>query len=241
MSNYNFDEIGNIQAAISTLLQYNQYALFPVSETVFDNPILLEYFLTPLDSPIEIKVEKIVAVAAAKAVFDNPYIPDFNKERSARNTARDVREALRYAKLEYHAQTQNLSHKEYMRRKRSIAIIKRAAKIKMAKSIAKNLTLTAFATLIAGPIGGSITFATRLIWKFIPDKIRKPIEQKLKEIKEKAISTIKTCSNYLMSTKVGKKLKKIVEIIRPKVQAIVDPIKNVVTHSVDYVKSFWPF
>lgn len=58
-----FDKLGNIQAALETLRQYNQYVLFSVEESVFDNPALEEYFDSPLDSPIERDVEKIVCVA----------------------------------------------------------------------------------------------------------------------------------------------------------------------------------
>ncbi len=241
MNKHNFNELGNIQAALSTLRQYNQYALFPVSETVFDNPVLLEYFSTPLDAPIEKTVEKIVSVAAAKAVYENPNIPDFNKERSARNTARDVREAMRYAKLEYHAQTKGLSHKEYMRRKRNIAIVKRAAKIKMAKGFAKNVTITAFASLIAGPIGGSVALGSRLIWKFLPEKIKTPIISAAKVVKEKAIKTIKTFCNYIKSTKIGKKVAKVVEKISPAIQKFGAKLTQAKRVVVEYAKSFWPF
>jgi hypothetical protein len=241
MSKQNFNELGNIQAALSTLRQYNQYVLFPVSETVFDNPVLLEYFSTPLDAPIEKTVEKIVSVAAAKAVYENPHIPVFNKERSARNTARDVREAMRYAKLEYHAQAKGLSHKEYMRRKRDIAIIKRATKIKIAKGLAKNVTITAFSTLIAGPVGGSVALGSRLIWKFLPEKVKKPIANAAKVVKEKAIATIKNCCNYIKSTKIGKKITKIIEKTSPVFQEAGKKIAYVGRAVVDCAKSFWPF
>lgn len=241
MNKHHFNKLGNIQAAFSTLRQFNQYALFPVSETVFDNPVLLEYFSTPLDAPIEKTVEKIVSVAAAKAVYDNPNIPNFNKERSARNSARDVREALRYAKLEYHAQTKNLPYKEYIRRKRNLAIVKRASKIKMAKGLAKNLSITAFATVIAGPIGGSVAFGSRLIWKFLPEKVKKPIVKAAKDVKEKAVSIIKNCCSYVKSTKIGKKISKVVEKMIPVIEKTNKKIENATTIVVDFAKSFWPF
>lgn len=241
MAKHNFTELGNIQSAFSTLRQYNQYALFPVSENIFENPVLLEYFSTPLDAPIEKSVEKIVSVAAAKAVYENSNIPGFNKERSARNTARDVREALRYAKLEYHAQTQGLSHKEYMRRKRAISLVKRAAKIKIAKSLAKNMTITAFATMIAGPLGGSVALGSRLLWKFLPEKVKKPIISAAKVVKEKAITVLKKAGNYIKSTRIGKKVLNIVEKISPVVQATGRKIATATRKVVDFAKSFWPF
>ena len=241
MSKHYFNELGNIQAAFSTLRQYNQYALFPVDETVFENPILLEYFSTPLDAPIEKTVEKIISVAAAKAVYDNPNIPNFNKERSARNTARDVREALRYAKLEYHAQKKGLSVDKYNKRKRSLAIVKRAAKIRMAKGLAKNVTITTFATIVAGPIGGSVALGSRLIWKFLPEKVKKPIVKAAKVVKQAAVNTIKNCYSFIKSTTIGKKIGKLVEKVSPIVNKVVTKTKNAVKRLTDYAKSFWPF
>lgn len=241
MSKHYFNELGNIQAAFSTLRQYNQYALSPVDESVFENPVLLEYFSTPLDAPIEKTVEKIISVAAAKAVYDNPNIPDFNKERSARNTARDVREALRYAKLEYQAQEKNLPQKVYNKRKRNLAIVKRAAKIRMAKGLAKNVSITAFATLVAGPVGGSVALGSRLIWKFLPEKVKKPIVEAAKVVKQAAIKTIKNCYSFIKSTTIGKKIGKLVEKVSPVVNKVVNKTKEAARQVRDYVKSFWPF
>ena len=139
MNEHHFNQLGNIQVALSTLRRFNQYVSFPVPEKEFNNPIFLDYFLSPLDSSTEKTVEKMVCVAAVKYVFDNPNIPDQNKEQSAKNTARDIREVMRYAKLEYHAKVQSLSVPEYNRRKRSILIVKRIAKIKKAKEIKEEI------------------------------------------------------------------------------------------------------
>ena len=40
MAERDFDKLGNIQSALETLRQYNQYVLFPVDESVFENPAL---------------------------------------------------------------------------------------------------------------------------------------------------------------------------------------------------------
>ena len=241
MNKYNFDELGNIQAAFSTLRQLNQYVLFPVSEETFDNPLLIEYFDSPLDSPIEKKVEKIISVAAAKAVFDNPNIPSFNKKRSARNTARDIREAMRAAKIEYHAQTDRIGVPEYNRRKRSLQILKRVAKFNMAKGIAKNMAITAFATLIAGPIGGSIAFASRITWKFLPEKIKKKIQNAANAIMNKAINVIDNCCNYIESTKVYKIVEKAIDKVRPAIEKVGKKVIEYAQRVIDFAKSNWPY
>ena len=84
-----YNELSNIQIAFKTLRQYNQYALFPVTESLFDNPILLEYFDSPLDAPIERKVEKILCAAAAKSIYENKNISPKRKEACAKRAARD--------------------------------------------------------------------------------------------------------------------------------------------------------
>lgn len=241
MNNHHFNELGNIQAAFSILRQFNQYVLFPVSDKVFENPILVEYFDSPLGSPIEKKVEKIICTAATKAVFDNPNIPKSNKARSARNTSRDILEALQYSKTVYHAQAKGLSHREYMRRIRSLSIVKRAAKIKMAKKVAKNLTITAFATLIAGPIGGSVAFGGRFIWKFLPEKIKVPIKKAAERTKEVAIKTIENCCDYIKSTKIGKKIDDTIKKISPVISRIEEKIRHKAQIAIDYLKSYWPY
>ena len=241
MNNREFNKLGNMQAAFNTLRQYNHYVLFPVDEKVLKNPMLETYFDAPLDARMERNVEKAVCVAAIKAVYDNPNIPQRNKERSARNTARDIREAMRYAKLEYKSTTNELTPQEYNRRKRSIPIVRRATKIKMAKGIAKNATIAAIATAVAGPIGGATAVGARLAWKFMPDKIKKPIVKKVTELKERAINTISNCVSYVRSTSVGQKIEKAVETVKPYVSKAVDTVKTVAKKAWDTVKSFWPF
>lgn len=241
MAERDFDKLGNIQSALETLRQYNQYVLFPVDESVFENPAFEEYFNSPLDSPIERDIEKIICVAGINAVYDNPNIPAINKKRSARNTARDLREAMRYAKLEYHAEKKDLKHKEYNRRKRAIPIVRRRMKVQMAKTLAKNTAITTIATVIAGPIGGGAVLGGRLLWRFMPDKIKKPIQKAAKEVKEKAVSVLESTVDYIKSTSVGKVVQKAIDVVKPTVTNVVDTAKKVYTKVKDFAKSFWPF
>lgn len=236
-----FDKLGNIQSALETLRLYNQYVLFPVDESTFENPALEEYFNSPLDSPIERNIEKMICVAGINAVYNNPNIPAINKKQSARNTARDLREAMRYAKLEYHAAEKELTHKEYNRRKRAIPIVRRRMKVQMAKTLAKNTAITTIATVVAGPIGGGVVLGGRLLWKFMPDKIKKPLENKAKEVKEKALNVLENTVDYIKSTSVGKAVQKAIDVVKPTIQKVVDTGKKVYQKAKDFVKSFWPF
>ena len=236
-----FDKLSNIQSALETLRQYNQYVLFPVDESVFENPALEEYFNSPLDAPIERDIEKILCVAGINAVYTNPNIPTINKKRSARNTARDLREAMRYSKLEYHAAQKGLTHKEYNRRKRAISIVRRRQKVQMAKTLVKNTAITTIATVIAGPIGGGAVLGGRLIWKFMPDRIKKPIQDATKEAKEKALDVLENSVEYIKSTSVGKAVKKAIDVVKPTVKKVFDKGKKAYNEVKDFVKSFWPF
>lgn len=237
MNVHHFNQLGNIQVALSTLRQFNQYVLFPVPEKEFDNPIFLDYFLSPLDSSTEKTVEKMVCVAAVKYVFDNPNIPVHNKEQSAKNTARDIREVMRYVKLEYHAKVHNLSVPEYNRRKRSIRIVERIAKIKNAKEILKNSTISKFATVVAGPIGKSIVLAIRLLWPFLPKETKEVIISVAKEKTENAIKTINNCVDTIKSTAFGKRIVAYWSEICPSINRITDKVQSKAKTIIDIIKS----
>lgn len=241
MAERNFDKLGNIQSALETLRLYNQYVLFPVDESVFDNPELGEYFNAPLDSPIERDIEKIICVAGINAVYENPNIPAINKKRAARDTARDLREALHITKIEHHANEKGLSVKEYNRRKRAIPIVRRRMKVQMAKTLAKNTAITTIATVIAGPIGGATAVAGRFLWRFMPDKIKKPIQKTAKEVKEKAVSVLEESVDYIKSTPVGKVVQKAIDVVKPTVTKVIETRKKVYTKAKDFVKSFCSF
>ena len=235
MSEYKFGKLANIQAALLTLREINQYVRFPISDTLLGSPILSKYFSTPLDSPDEKEIEKIVSIAAAKAVFDRSYIQDFSgKEEFARNIARDVRDAMRYAKLEYvAAQTTNLSHQEYMRRKRSIPLVKRIAWLKIIKEKVALYTIRSVATAIAGPVGGNIVWGTYFIWKILPEDVKENLLSRAKYTTTKAVTTIKNCCNHIKSKKMDEKIVSYMKEINPlseklksKFTRVLDEIKN---------------
>lgn len=240
MSKRYFDELANIQVAISTLREFNQYVLFPVSEDVLGNLELLPYFTSPLDSDIEKKVEKIVCIAAAKAVIDNPHIPEENKKQSALNTARDVREAMRYAKLEYLFKTKKLFLSDYMRRKRSIPIVKRIAMIKTAKDTAKIVgTVSAHAIVdaIAGPGVGQIVSGICLLWKILPKEVKEPIIFGTEDIVDKAKNTIKNCYEQIQRTEIGKKMSPLIQKMSDKAVSIKEKAMGII----DKIKSYKPY
>ncbi len=236
-----FNKLGNLQAAFHTLHQYNQYVLFPVSNEVLDNPILEKYFESPLDAPIERDIEKVICVSAVRAVYENTNIPQRNKEQAARNTARDLREAMKVALLEYKFSTSELTPQEYNRRKRIIPIVRRAVKINMAKTILKNATIPAIATAMAGPIGGAVVVGERVLWKFLPEKVKEPIVKNVQQVKEAALDTIENCVSYVRSTSVVQKIEKAVETVKPYVKKAVETVKNTANKLWEKAKSFWPF
>lgn len=234
-----YNELGNIQIAFKTLRQYNQYALFPVTESLFDNPILLEYFDSPLDAPIERKVEKILCAAAARAIYENKNISSKRKEACAKRAARDMRETLKLGKLEYHASEKELFVSDYRRRKRSLHIIKYAARINKAKKILKNCTLNGLIRTIAGPVTYFANYGARLVWNILPDKVRKPIVAAAKDLKEKAINTIETCCTYIKNTAVGKAVTKAIEKCKPFYQKFKEKAVKIKNKITDKLKSLF--
>lgn len=243
-----FNKLANIQTAMDTLRMYNNFVLFPASEEILQNPALEVYFNSPLDSPIERKIEKMICVAAIRSVFQNPNIPKMNKERAARATARDLRAAMQKAKIEYKAATGELTVPEYNRRNRSNVIVKRAAKVKMAKSLLKNASITALAGVVAGPIGASVAIGTRTLWRFLPDKIKQPIEKRIEEAKEGAynilkntVTKVKNTYEAFKSTSVGQKVEAAVQAVKPLVTKAKEAVVKVAKKTWEVVKSWWPF
>lgn len=248
MEQRDFNKLGNIQAAMDTLRMYNNFVLFPATEEVLQNPALEAYFNSPLDDPIERKVEKMLCVATIRAVYQNPDIPQINKERAAKATARGLRSALQISKLEHYASTHEMKVEEYNRRKRSNYIVKKAVKVKMAKRLAKNVTITTLAGVVAGPIGASVAVGSRILWGFLPDKIKKPIEKKVSEVKEKAYNTLRNTATVVRnkyeafkSTEVGKKVEKAVNAVKPYVAKAKEVIVKSATKVKNFIKSFLPF
>lgn len=240
-----FNNLGNIQAAMDTLRMYNNFVLFPATEEILQNPALEVYFNSPLDSPVERQVEKMICVAAIRAVYQNPDIPQMNKERAAKATARGLRAALQITKLEHKASTNELTVQEYNRRKRSNIIVKKAAKVKMAKTLVKNVSITALAGVLAGPIGASVAVGTRIISRFLPDKIRNPIEKRVSQVKESAynvlnntVRVVKGKYETFKSTEVGQKVEKAINAVKPYVTKAKDVIVKAATKVKNVFKSF---
>lgn len=248
MSQRDFNKLGNIQAAMDTLRMYNNLVLFPATEEMLENPALEAYFNSPLDDPIERKVEKMICVAAIRAVYENPDIPKMNKERAAKATVRGLRAAMQAAKLECKTSSPELTVQEYNRRKRSNVIVKKAAKVKMAKSLLDNVTITALAGAVAGPVGASVAVGTRILWRFLPDKIKVPVEKRINQVKEGAYNVLKNTARIVnktyeafKSTAVGQKVEKAVNAVKPYVTKAKEKIDKGVKKAVNFVKSFLPF
>lgn len=248
MAQRDFNKLANIQTAMDTLRMYNNYVLFPASEEILQNPVLEVYFNSPLDSPIERNIEKMICVAAIRSVYQNPNIPQMNKERAARNTARDLRAALQKAKTEFKAAIGELGVPEYNRRNRSNVIVKRAAKVKMAKSLLKNASITALAGVVAGPVGATVAIGTRILWRFLPDKIKQPIEKRIDEVKEGAynilkntVTKVKNTYETFKSTSVGQKVEAAMQAVKPIVTKTKEVVVKVAKKAWDVVKSCWPF
>ena len=248
MTQRDFNKLGNVQAAMDTLRMYNSFVLFPATEEILQSSALEAYFNSPLDAPIERKVEKMVCVAAIRAVYENPDIPQMNKDRAARVTARGLRAALQVAKLEHKASSNELTVQEYNRRKRSNIIVKKAVKVRMAKTLAKNVTITTLAGAVAGSIGASIAVGTRILWRFMPDKIRKPVEKRLSQVKEAAYNTLTNTVRVIRnqyetfkSTKVGQKVERAIKAIEPYATKVKDVVVKTATKVKTFLKSILPF
>lgn len=221
MSERVFNELSKIKGALETLKKYNEHIWFSVDEKTFEDPLLVEYFESPLDDPVEARVEKIIGAAAVRAVYDNPHLSASEKKRVAETNARDLRNAMRMAKLDYLAHVKEcISVPVYNRRKKANELVQRIAKIKYLKRIRRGLTIRGLADLLTTlvglpPVGGWVITAGRMAWNLMPEKVRKPLERKAKKIKEQAVTTIQRCCETIKKSKVGQAVAKVVEKAKP--------------------------
>ena len=81
----------------------------------------------------------------------------------------------------------------------------------------------------------------RLLWRFMPDELKKPIQKTAKEVKEKAVSVLERSVDYIKSTSVGKVVQEAIDVVKPTVTKVVDTAKKVYNKAKDFAKSFWPF
>lgn len=247
MSERIFGHLSDIKVAFKKLNMYNDYLWFSVDEQTFNNPLLVEYFEKPFDDPIEARVEKIISAAAVAAVYDNPHISDKQKKRIADKNAKDLRNAMRLAKLDYHAYVKDdISVKNYARRRQGIELVERIAMAKRLKKIKKHLTIRGLADLMTSslglpPVGGWVVTGSRMVWSLVPQRVRKPLEQKAKEIKQKTVTVIRnTCDEIkesFQNSKVGKKVIATVEKAKPYLEKVKNKVVAVKETVKDKVKS----
>ncbi|MBQ6165867.1 MAG: hypothetical protein IJK41_00315 [Muribaculaceae bacterium] len=244
MSNSRLNDLGNIQSAINTLRRYNKYLLFSVDEKLFEHQLLVDYFENPLDDEIEESVENILCVAAVKTVLDNPNIPEDKKLNIAEKNARDLREAMRYAKLEYHAMVKGtVSVQEYNRRKRAIPLVQLVAKIAVTKKYATELSIIIIIKIIENysfVLAAGLSIC-RILWKYLPAEVRNSLLLKSKEICDKAIKTLKNYSQEWRSTPLGKMIGHFVQKIEikmvPHLRVLWNKAKTKVEQIKDKIKS----
>ncbi len=241
MSKHNYNKLANIEAALKILRQYNQYVIFPVSEEAFSDPLLEEYFESDLDAPIEAKVEKILSAAAVMTVYDNPNIPDSKKEAIAKKNAREIREAMRIAKLEYHAYIKGtVTVIGYNKRRKAIPLVSKAARIKQLKKLGKYMALRELATVLIDPAAGGTVMVGRFVWKLMPEKTRKALVEIGREVKEDALNVVMNCCDYIKSTRVGKAVERAVEKVKPIVNKVTTAAKKTAKKAKDKIKALFP-
>ncbi len=240
MSEHNYGELASIQTAFDTLREYNQFLLFSLDDKTLDIPELKEYFESPLDDPIEKRVESIVSAAAVRMIYSNPNIPQKNKQKVAIQTARDSRQALQIAKVEYHAQTKNLSVREYERRKAAIPLIRRAMMCRNAIRKGVKTSVNILIHYVFGPVGIAVKQGAMFAWSVIPQPVRDTIKRTATEVVEKATTIIGNCVEAIRHTAVGRKVEQVVQKVAPIISRGVEKVKKKTRAFVDRMKSYIP-
>lgn len=235
-----YTTLANAQTALKILRHYNQYVIYPVSDEVFNDPLLVKCFESEFDDPIQKTAEKVLSVAAMRAVNDNPNIPESRKEVLAKKNACEIRDVWRLSILEYQANVKGtVFHKQYLRLKKAIPIATKVARVKQLKKIANYLTVRGLAELIGGPLIGGAVMVGRFVWKLMPEKARKTLVEIGQEVKEEALNVIENCYKYIKSTRVGQAVERAVKKVTPLVNKVTVVIKAKAQEIEDKVKAWY--
>lgn len=241
MSERHYSKHANMQAALKLLRFYNQYVIFSVSDDVFNDQLLEEYFESPMNSPIEATVEKMISAAAVRTVYDHPNIPQGRKAIVAKKNAREMRDALKLAKIEYLAKVKGtLNARVYPRLKMAIPLADKVARVKQLKRIGSYATIRELAEAIGGAYVGTAIMVGRFAWSLLPARVRKSLVEKGQEIKEEALATMENCCEYIRSTRVGQAVERAVKKVAPIVHRAVTVIEKQTQKMKDKIKSWLP-
>ncbi|MBR1769809.1 MAG: hypothetical protein IJ748_05055, partial [Bacteroidales bacterium] len=208
--------------------------LFPLKKSEINKhkSELEDYFNSPLDSPIERDIEKIICAAAIKAVYDNENIPAKAKESIARTTAREIVDALRITKLE--GKQNEVSLKEYKKRQVTNTIACRRRKFQRAKKTALNVAARIASIATTGtpllPIAGNFT------WTLMPDSFKKKTKAVAQEVKKAALNTLTTLKDCIKDTTVGKIVQKGIEVAKPVAKKVIDTGRVVIHRIAEFFR-----
>lgn len=206
-----------------------------------DETRLMEYFEAPFDSDVDRELEKIAATAAIRSTYSSKFIPNSLKNDIAQRQARQVVEALRYAKLDYKYESEEpIPVKEYQRRLKENKVAQKAAIVKAVKNRlifeGTRIGVAAAMGLITASLGvatapaavvAAVTWATvTAVSVLVPEKVKTKVKSVLRNVTHNCVGMAKTAIKAMVNT--GKKAcKKIAEKVAPVVEKAATTLERV--------------
>ena len=213
-----------LSVAMEQLLHYNVWTLVSLDESVYEEDTLLNYFDADFEAPINVEVEKVIAAAVHRTVYEKKYIPENSKKEFARKLALRHVENLRAAKITYHKEVKGMSEREAKTRLKENKMLSRMSYVDNTvkwgtrRAIRKGATYSVGAlvaalapeVVIPGWIIGVVTYG---IISILPDKVKIPIRKAVSKGVDTIAKAAKNIADELAdrAVAVAKKVQAVIE------------------------------
>lgn len=157
--NYHYEEIINIEDAMTRIMKYNAVMRFPMNEDFYRSELFNEYVTT--DDPKRLKdLEDIIGAAAEKAINDDPDILRKEKNKHLMKTQlvdvfRAGRVECKYINGDY-GDNGHKAEKTYKEELLKINIVRKSNTIEYAKKTLKKIPVKVLRSKLAGTVTGAI-------------------------------------------------------------------------------------
>lgn len=218
---YFLSEREGLAVAMKQLKHFNVWSICSLDENQYEEDLMLKYFDTDFESPVNAQVEKIISAAAISTVYEKNYIPNRWKRRIAEKAVREQVEALRSAKITYHKEVKGMSEREAQARLRENKIVQRVATVDRTVKIgcrvaAKTGISFGVGALVASIIGAPVAIPAIITYGVIsiaPKKVKETVVNGAKKVVDTVVEKTRNVSDRLISkgVEVAQKAKTVVE------------------------------
>ncbi|MBQ7529409.1 hypothetical protein IJT10_05860 [bacterium] len=252
------DDRVSLEIALNKLRIYNSQMLYiPLEDSALTEMqnTMVDYFKAEENSEKANALEKLVGVAAVKAVYDNPDVPDEYKGRVARRTGRELIEVAKLAKVSYMYNEGMFgkgeeAEEERDRRLEENVVMKKYGLVdnlfKSAENLAKKVATKGLISYVTEDLieneqtAKFVKSAAIFAVSIIPEDIKTGFKKKAREVSECAANVVKRVAERVSNTRLGKKVTSFVEThVKPLIDRGVKVVESAVKTAKAKAKSLW--